>query len=62
MIRSALHHVTLLSAFSPFVFLSVCFVFVNVSIWSFQNADASYDFSSNDPYPFPRYTDDWFNR
>lgn len=28
----------------------------------FQNADASYDFSSNDPYPFPRYTDDWFNR
>ncbi|KAK7901860.1 hypothetical protein WMY93_018629 [Mugilogobius chulae] len=25
------------------------------------NADASYDFSSNDPYPFPRYTDDWFN-
>lgn len=28
----------------------------------FQNADASYDFSSNDPYPYPRYTDDWFNR
>lgn len=28
----------------------------------FQNADASYDFSSNDPFPFPRYTDDWFNR
>jgi len=26
------------------------------------NARASYDFSSNDPYPFPRYTDDWFNR
>ncbi|MEQ2245730.1 Neuroendocrine convertase 2, partial [Ilyodon furcidens] len=25
------------------------------------NADASYDFSSNDPFPFPRYTDDWFN-
>lgn len=25
------------------------------------NAEASYDFSSNDPYPFPRYTDDWFN-
>ncbi|KOX71066.1 Neuroendocrine convertase 2 [Melipona quadrifasciata] len=22
---------------------------------------ASYDFSSNDPYPYPRYTDDWFN-
>lgn len=28
----------------------------------FQNSDASYDFSSNDPYPYPRYTDDWFNR
>lgn len=27
----------------------------------FQNAKASYDFSSNDPYPYPRYTDDWFN-
>ncbi|GBM16917.1 Neuroendocrine convertase 2 [Araneus ventricosus] len=26
------------------------------------NARASYDFSSNDPYPYPRYTDDWFNR
>ncbi|EGW11770.1 Neuroendocrine convertase 2 [Cricetulus griseus] len=25
------------------------------------NSDASYDFSSNDPYPYPRYTDDWFN-
>jgi proprotein convertase subtilisin/kexin type 2 len=25
------------------------------------NAEASYDFSSNDPYPYPRYTDDWFN-
>lgn len=27
-----------------------------------QNAEASYDFSSNDPFPYPRYTDDWFNR
>ncbi|KAJ8794432.1 hypothetical protein J1605_003199 [Eschrichtius robustus] len=26
-----------------------------------MNAEASYDFSSNDPYPYPRYTDDWFN-
>lgn len=26
-----------------------------------QNAEASYDFSSNDQYPYPRYTDDWFN-
>ncbi|XP_071539897.1 neuroendocrine convertase 2 [Panulirus ornatus] len=25
------------------------------------NAQASWDFSSNDPFPFPRYTDDWFN-
>ncbi|XP_011501161.1 PREDICTED: neuroendocrine convertase 2 [Ceratosolen solmsi marchali] len=25
------------------------------------NTKASYDFSSNDPYPYPRYTDDWFN-
>jgi len=25
------------------------------------NARASYDFSSNDPFPYPRYTDDWFN-
>lgn len=25
------------------------------------NAQNSYDFSSNDPYPYPRYTDDWFN-
>lgn len=27
-----------------------------------KNAEASYDFSSNDPFPYPRYTDDWFNR
>jgi len=25
------------------------------------NARASYDFSSNDQFPYPRYTDDWFN-
>lgn len=25
------------------------------------NAKASYDFSSNDLFPYPRYTDDWFN-
>ncbi|XP_076314206.1 prohormone processing protease amontillado [Tachypleus tridentatus] len=25
------------------------------------NSKASYDFSSNDPFPYPRYTDDWFN-
>nr|AID23655.1 prohormone convertase 2 [Hofstenia miamia] len=25
------------------------------------NSEASYDYSSNDPFPYPRYTDDWFN-
>lgn len=25
------------------------------------NAEASYDFSSNDHFPYPRYTDTWFN-
>lgn len=25
------------------------------------NAKASYDFSSDDQFPYPRYTDDWFN-
>jgi len=25
------------------------------------NAAASYDYSSNDPFPYPRYTDTWFN-
>lgn len=25
------------------------------------NAQASYDYSSNDPFPYPRYTDTWFN-
>lgn len=25
------------------------------------NSEASYDFSSNDEFPYPRYTDDWFN-
>ncbi|XP_071963977.1 neuroendocrine convertase 2-like isoform X2 [Antedon mediterranea] len=25
------------------------------------NAEASYDFSSNDRFPYPRYTNDWFN-
>lgn len=29
---------------------------------TWQNADASYDFSSNDHFPYPRYTDTWFNR
>lgn len=36
-------------------------LFFSLSLVS-QNARASYDFSSNDPYPYPRYTDDWFNR
>lgn len=34
----------------------------NIFLFLFKNARASYDFSSNDPYPYPRYTDDWFNR
>ncbi|XP_071784447.1 neuroendocrine convertase 2-like [Asterias amurensis] len=25
------------------------------------NLEASFDFSSNDAFPYPRYTDDWFN-
>jgi len=25
------------------------------------NANGSYDFSDNDPYPYPRFTKDWFN-
>lgn len=25
------------------------------------NAEASFDFSSHDPFPYPRYTDTWFN-
>ncbi|KAJ0067146.1 hypothetical protein NL108_012797 [Boleophthalmus pectinirostris] len=36
--------------------------YLHPDLASNYNADASYDFSSNDPYPFPRYTDDWFNR
>lgn len=61
-IRSARRHEITLSVIFP-LFLCLDAIFsVNASIRSFQNADASYDFSSNDPFPFPRYTDDWFNR
>ncbi|XP_074647026.1 neuroendocrine convertase 2-like [Tubulanus polymorphus] len=35
--------------------------YMHPDIWDNYNAEASYDFSSNDPYPYPRYTDDWFN-
>ncbi|KAI5611591.1 neuroendocrine convertase 2 precursor, partial [Silurus asotus] len=35
--------------------------YLHPDIASNYNAEASYDFSSNDPYPYPRYTDDWFN-
>ncbi|XP_017287829.1 neuroendocrine convertase 2 [Kryptolebias marmoratus] len=35
--------------------------YLHPDLASNYNADASYDFSSNDPYPFPRYTGDWFN-
>ncbi|MEE6474483.1 hypothetical protein FKM82_010398 [Ascaphus truei] len=36
--------------------------YLHPDLASNYNAEASYDFSSNDPYPYPRYTDDWFNR
>lgn len=35
--------------------------YLHPDIASNFNFNASYDFSSNDPYPYPRYTDDWFN-
>ena len=40
----------------------VCYHKLILSFFVVQNARASYDFSSNDPFPYPRYTDDWFNR
>lgn len=60
--RSARRHEIALSVIFPVFLCLDAIVSVNASIRSFQNADASYDFSSNDPFPFPRYTDDWFNR
>jgi len=35
--------------------------YMHPDLFNNYNARASYDFSSNDPYPYPRYTDDWFN-
>uniref|UniRef100_G1LFU2 Neuroendocrine convertase 2 n=1 Tax=Ailuropoda melanoleuca TaxID=9646 RepID=G1LFU2_AILME len=35
--------------------------YLHPDLASNYNAEASYDFSGNDPYPYPRYTDDWFN-
>jgi len=35
--------------------------YMHPDLYNNYNARASYDFSSNDPYPYPRYTDDWFN-
>lgn len=35
--------------------------YMHPDIYDNFNAGASYDFSSNDPFPYPRYTDDWFN-
>jgi len=35
--------------------------YMHPDIYDNFNAEASYDFSSNDPFPYPRYTDDWFN-
>lgn len=42
--------------------LCICFSPDLSNFFVLQNAKASYDFSSNDPFPYPRYTDDWFNR
>jgi proprotein convertase subtilisin/kexin type 2 len=35
--------------------------FLHPDIAPNYNAEASYDFSSDDQFPYPRYTDDWFN-
>ncbi|XP_017300410.1 neuroendocrine convertase 2 [Diaphorina citri] len=35
--------------------------YMHMDLKNNYNAKASYDFSSNDPHPYPRYTDDWFN-
>jgi len=35
--------------------------YMHPDLYDHFDAEASYDFSSNDPYPYPRYTDDWFN-
>ncbi|KPP60029.1 hypothetical protein Z043_122001 [Scleropages formosus] len=35
--------------------------YLHPDLVSNYNADASFDFSSNDPYPYPRYTNNWFN-
>uniref|UniRef100_A0A8C7JCP7 Neuroendocrine convertase 2 n=1 Tax=Oncorhynchus kisutch TaxID=8019 RepID=A0A8C7JCP7_ONCKI len=35
--------------------------YLHPDLASNYNAEASFDFSSNDPYPYPRYTNDWFN-
>lgn len=35
--------------------------YMHKDLYDNYNAEASYDFSSNDAFPYPRYTDDWFN-
>lgn len=35
--------------------------YMHPDLYDNYNAEASYDFSSNDHFPYPRYTDDWFN-
>ncbi|CAH1790843.1 unnamed protein product [Owenia fusiformis] len=35
--------------------------YMHPDLYHNYNAEASYDFSSNDAFPYPRYTDDWFN-
>ena len=36
--------------------------YINFFFYNLKNAEASFDFSSSDRFPYPRYTDDWFNR
>lgn len=35
--------------------------YMHADLFDNFNAEASYDFSSSDAFPYPRYTDDWFN-
>ncbi|KAL4639911.1 neuroendocrine convertase 2-like isoform X1 [Arapaima gigas] len=35
--------------------------YLHPDLASNYNAAASFDYSSNDPYPYPRYTNNWFN-
>ncbi|XP_017592026.1 neuroendocrine convertase 2 isoform X3 [Corvus hawaiiensis] len=51
----------LLTSMARFLWKQERIDYLHPDLASNYNAKASYDFSSNDPYPYPRYTDDWFN-